>query len=134
MNVSKGSKFGDFLASDVYRALNKGRKVFDGSQFRVVLSREEEPEPYWSAISLEMNVVATGYTQREAIMNLIALMAFHVEDYIANGIEEDIFIPAPLELWQSFPKARKVSTNYITELPLPLSIQARQYAVAYTPS
>ncbi len=132
MPITKKSTFGDFLTDDVLRALEKGSNVFDGSQFRVVLGRKREPEPYWCAISLEMNVVATGYTQRKAIENLIALMAFHVADYIENGIEEDIYIPAPREIWQSFVHAQRIPKNRLPNLPIGgMDIQARSHGTLF---
>ncbi len=131
MGVAEKDKFGDFLTRDVFKALNKGRKIFDDSQFRIVIKRESEPEPYWCAICLEMNIVATGYTQPQVIENLIALMAFHVEDYIDNDIEKDIFIPAPAELWKPFIKARKVPDNYFPHLPSTVKFQARNYGTAF---
>jgi len=127
MDIAENSKFGDFQAKDVIRALEKGKKIFEGFQFHAVLSKEEEPESYWCATNLEMNVVSTGYTQREALVNLIALMAFHVEDYITNGIEKDIFVSAPPELWLNFTKARRVPRNRVPDLPV--NIQARNYGV-----
>jgi hypothetical protein len=110
MRNTEESKFGDFPAADVFSALEKGRKIFEGFEFRTFLTHKDEPEDHWCAVSLEMNVVSTGANMKEAIMNLIALMAFHVEEYIENGIEKDIFMPAPPELWLSFaqsPKERK---------------------------
>ena len=132
MSATERATFGDFPAKDVFRALMKGRKIFSDSQFRVVLRREEDPEPYWCSISLEMNVVATGYTQREAIENLIALMAFHVADYIDNGIEKDIYVPAPIEVWQSFVDAPRVPKNRLPNLPIGgMYIQAKSYGSSF---
>ncbi|NQT35689.1 hypothetical protein HQ587_10905 [bacterium] len=132
MGAAEKEKFGDFLAVDVFKALEKGGRIFNDSQFRVVVKRESKPEPYWCAICLEMNIVATGYTQHQVIENLIALMAFHVVDYIDNDIEKDIFIPAPAELWKPFIKARKVPENYFPHLPGTVKFQGRNYGTAYS--
>ena len=137
MRATGESMFGDFKASEVIRALNKGRKFFHDSQYRIAISKEKDPEPYYSAICLEMNVVATGYTQKEAIENLIATMAFHVEDYIENGVENKILSPAPPDVWELFSKARRVSKRYIPRSPnkrVPLKYQARNYGAAFATS
>lgn len=101
-SIGKAQKFGDFSIHDVIEALEKGKKYLKNGTFRILLKYEDDPEPYWCAICLEMNVVATGDSEINAIENVIALMSFHVMNFIEDGIEHDIFITAGPEVWSGF--------------------------------
>ncbi|HEB83435.1 MAG TPA: type II toxin-antitoxin system HicB family antitoxin [Bacteroidetes bacterium] len=100
------------LNPDARAALEKGKEYFAGNEFRVILFKESGEE-YFVAHCLEMDVVSHGETANEALENLIEAMAFHVEYYIDNHMEDQIMTPAPPELWTRFMSREAESSETI---------------------
>lgn len=92
--------FGDFLSR--LRAPSKGISLI----FNILIKEEEG---MFVAHCLELDVVATGDTAGSAQKDLVALICTQVDYAFSNDNLENLYHPAPPEIWKLFFACKEAS-------------------------
>lgn len=71
----------------------------NGMVFNILLKKEVD---LFLAHCLELDIVATGNTMEQAQKDLIALVCAQVDYAFSNNNLENLYHPAPKELWKEF--------------------------------
>lgn len=80
------------------KIVDLGKRDF-GLSLHVLVEKEEE---FYTAHCLEFDLVAEGYTIKEAEKSIIRAIVSYISFCIASGNEDKIFNPAPREYWNKF--------------------------------
>lgn len=86
----------------------------------------------WVGHCLEMDIVTTGDSPEEVQSNIRDLVFAQVESAFENDNLENLFFPAPKEVWAEFMRCRKAAEEREGAVPDDLNGLIRKTVVAHT--
>lgn len=75
--------------------------MFDNDSFAVNVLVKKEGDS-WTAHCLELDIVASANTAEEARQDMIDLVVEQIKYALSNDNMENLFFPAPKEVWEEF--------------------------------
>lgn len=78
--------------------------------FNVILEKEDGE---WVAHCLELDIVATSANKRTVLVDMVRLIAAQVGYAFANDNLDNLYHPAPQEVWKRFYQCKKLEKKRV---------------------